>query len=247
MEPNLEITQNIAVNHIRNDLEIISQIIKNNSKVIDIGCGNGELLYWLKTNHNCQVQGIEICEKKAIEAVKKGVFVLNGEATHNLKYYPDNSFDYAILSQTIQATQDPKLILEEMVRIANFIIISLPNFAHLNNRLQLLFKGKMPVNKNIPFQWFNTPNIHFCSILDFEEFCQKLNLFIIKKTFLTNKNKFPKLLNYSFFANLFAQFGIFLISKNEIVENKELNFSILQLLKFFSSKNNPKNALNLKN
>lgn len=210
----MDITQNIISNQIRYDLEVIALTISDNSKVIDIGCGNGELLSFLKKHKNANVSGIEICPKKASEALSNGISVIQGDALKNLQYYPDNSFDYAILSQTIQAMKEPKTILQEMLRIANKAIISLPNFAYIKNRLHLLIKGRMPVNKNIPFQWYDTPNIHFCSIIDFEKLCLQLNFNIENRFFLTNIKLLPKYLSNDIMANLLAQYGIFVISKD---------------------------------
>lgn len=212
----MDITENIINKNIRYDLEIISEMIKPKSKVLDIGCGNGELLHFLKMQKNIDGRGLEISQEKLTEAMKGGISVIHGNADNDLSYYPDDSFDYAILSQTMQATNNPKKILQEMLRIANFAIISFPNFAYFQNRLHLAIKGTMPVNKNIPFQWFNTPNIHFCSIIDFEKLCQDLDFTIKKRLFLTNKKLLNKILSTQYLANLFAQYGIFLITKNQL-------------------------------
>ena len=151
---------------------------------------------------------------------------------NDLTYYPNNNFDYAILSQTIQATHQPKEILKEMLRTAKYAVISLPNFAHIKNRLYLLFKGTMPVSKTLPYKWYETPNIHFCSVEDFENLCKELNYTVEKKIFLTSKYKLASFLSHKIFSNLFAEYGIFLITKNdlaptfqeELVFNKERSF-----------------------
>jgi methionine biosynthesis protein MetW len=183
---------------------------------LDIGCGNGELLGYLKQNRNIDGRGIEISQKKVSEALMNGLSVIQGDAENDLSYYPDKSFDYAILSHTIQATQKPHEILQEMLRVAKYAIVSLPNFAHIKNRLHLLFQGSMPVNKTIPYDWYETPNIHFCSIRDFEKLCTKLNLEIQREIFLTNKYRFKGIFNNKLLANLFAEYGIFAIVKNEL-------------------------------
>ncbi len=209
------IGQNIVKRQIRYDLEIIAQLIKSKTKVLDIGCGDGELLKFLKKNKNVDGRGLEISQSQVSKALMGGVSVIHGDAEKDLTFYPDRSFDYAILSQTIQATHDPKKILEEMLRIAEFAVISLPNFAHIKNRLHLLFKGTMPVNKTIPFEWYETPNIHFCSIADFEKLCHQFNFSIEKKVFLTARHKLISFLGHGMISNLFAEYGIFLITKNE--------------------------------
>ena len=212
---NTAIGQNIIKHQIRYDLEIIAKLIKPNSRVLDIGCGDGELLDFLKKTKNADARGLEISQSQVSQALMRGLSVIQGDAEKDLTFYPDRNFDFAILSQTIQATQKPKEILEEMLRVAEYAIVSLPNFAHYKNRLHLLFKGSMPVNKNIPFEWFETPNIHFCSIKDFEKLCGDLGFSIKKKIFLTAKHRLLGFLGHDLIANFFAEFGIFLITKNE--------------------------------
>jgi methionine biosynthesis protein MetW len=141
---------------------------------------------------------------------------MQGNAENDLEYYPDDSFDYAILSQTLQATNNPDEIMKQMLRIAKFAIISFPNFAHYKNRFYLGVIGKMPVSKTIPYQWYDTPNIHFCSIGDFEELCENMNFAVNDRIYLTNNRKLNNFLGNKLFANLFAEYGVFLITKNEI-------------------------------
>jgi methionine biosynthesis protein MetW len=219
-----QIGQNIVRNKIRYDLEIISDLIKPKSKILDIGCSDGELLKFLKKNKKTDCYGLEVSQKKVSESLSKGLSVIQGDAEVDLEYYPDQHFDYAILSQTIQATSDPKKILEEMLRIAKYAIISLPNFANIKNRLQLLFKGKMPVSESLPYEWYNTPNIHFCSISDFEDLCAEMNLEIKEKVFLTSKHKLINFAGTRFFANLFAEYGIFLITQNTFAPTHQEEF-----------------------
>lgn len=210
------ITDNIVKHKIRYDLEIVADLIKPNSKVLDIGCFDGELLEFLMKTKNVDARGLEISQNEVSKALMRGISVIQGDADNDLSFYPDQSFDYAILSQTIQATKNPKQILSEMLRIAKFAIVSLPNFAYIKNRAHLFFKGTMPVNKSIPFEWYETPNIHFCSIKDFEELCQELNFSIQQKVFLTSKHRLISFFGHKMIANLFAQYGIFLITKSEI-------------------------------
>lgn len=235
------IGQNIVTNKIRYDLEIIAQLIKPNSKILDIGCSDGELLRFLQENKNTDGRGLEISQKQVSKALSHGLSVIHGNAENDLSFYPDHNFDYAILSQTIQAMHNPKKILQEMLRIARFAIISLPNFAHFKNRLHLLLKGAMPVNKTIPFEWYETPNIHFCSIKDFENLCRKLNFKTEKKIFLTNKRKLTGLFSCDAMANFFAEYGIFLITKNEFLATTQEEFVFGNHLKlaFCGTASNP--------
>ncbi len=170
----------IVKHNIRYDLEIIARLIKPNTKVLDIGCGDGELLAFLKHTKNVDARGLEISQQEVSKALGRGISVIQGNAEDDLTYYPTKSFDYAILSQTIQSTQKPKEILREMLRVANYAIVSLPNFAHIKNRLHLLTKGTMPVNKNIPYQWYDTPNLRCATISDFSELADEVGLQVIE-------------------------------------------------------------------
>lgn len=201
---------------IRLDLEIVANFIKEKSKVLDIGCGNGELLKHLKDTKKIDGRGLEILQSDVSEAVAKGISVINGDAESDLAYYPDNSFDYAILSQTLQAMHNPQEIIKQMLRIAKFAVISFPNFAHYKNRLYFGLMGKMPVSKTIPYQWYDTPNIHFCSIKDFKELCAKMGFIIKDRVYLTNSRKLDNFIGNRVFANFFAEYGVFLITKKEI-------------------------------
>lgn len=198
---------------LRYDLQIIADLISEKSKVLDIGCADGELLYFLQEHKQVQSFGLEISQNLVSKAIIKGLSVIQGNAESDLSIYPNQSFDYAILSQTIQATHNPPKILQEMLRISKFAIVSLPNFAFLQNRWHLMFKGEMPVNKHIPFQWYETPNIHFCSIKDFLKLCFDLNFLIEHQVYLVNNALLPNILQNKFVANLLAQYAIFLISK----------------------------------
>jgi len=200
---------------LRYDLQIIADFILPKSKVLDIGCADGELLYFLQQQKQVQSFGLEISQNLVSKAIIKGLSVIQGNAESDLSMYPNQSFDYAILSQTIQATHNPPQILQEMLRISRFAIVSLPNFAFLQNRLHLMFKGEMPVNKHIPFQWYETPNIHFCSIKDFLKLCVELNFSIQQQVYLVKNTILPSFLQNKFMANLWAQSAIFVLTKAE--------------------------------
>ncbi len=202
-------------NERRLDFQIITSIIDKNSKVLDIGCGNGDLLKLLKDQKNIDGRGLEISQICVSNAVARGISVIHGDAAQDLPHYPDDSFDYAILAQTIQAMVEPKEVMKEMLRIANYAIISFPNFAYLKNRLYLLTKGRMPVRKTIPYQWYDTPNIHFCSINDFKVLCQEMNFLIKEKFYLKSNGKEAGILRGKIFPNLLAEFGLFVVSRDD--------------------------------
>ena len=196
---------------LRKDLDLIANLVEDNSKVIDIGCGNGELLNYLSKNKNSKIQGLEINQKKVNKCVSKGLSVIQGDADKDLGLYPEKSFDYVILSQTIQATLEPKKILTELTRIGKRVIVSIPNFGFWKVRLDLLVKGKMPITSKLNSTWFETENIHLCTISDFTDLCDQLNLKIKQTvTIASNKQKMffgkPNKL-----ANIFAEEAIFLI------------------------------------
>ncbi|MBU6140599.1 MAG: methionine biosynthesis protein MetW [Proteobacteria bacterium] len=230
-----EIGQNIVKHKIRYDLEIISSLIRPKAKVLDIGCGDGELLQFLLREKNIDGRGLEISQTQVSKALMRGLSVIQGNAENDLTIYPDRSFDYAVLSQTIQATHRPKDILHEMLRVAEFAIVSLPNFAHFKNRLHLLFKGAMPVNKMIPYEWYETPNIHFCSIKDFEKLCKDEDFQVDQKIFLTARRLLFSFLGHHAIANFFAEYGIFLITKKGFSQNLQEEFAFKKASNLASS------------
>ena len=196
---------------LRKDLNLIADLVENNSKVIDVGCGNGELINFLSKNKNTKIQGLEINQKKVNQCVAKGLSVIQGDADKDLELYPDNSFDYVILSQTIQATIEPKNILIELTRIGKKVIVSIPNFGFWKVRLDLLFKGKMPITSKLNSTWFETDNIHLCTISDFIDLSDQLNL-EIKQTVTISSNKQKQFFGKpNKYENIFAEEAIFLI------------------------------------
>ena len=196
---------------LRKDLDLIANLVEDNSKVIDIGCGNGELLNFLSKNKNSKIQGLEINQKKVNKCVSKGLSVIQGDADKDLGLYPEKSFDYVILSQTIQATLEPEKILTELTRIGKRVIVSIPNFGFWKVRLDLLVKGKMPITSKLNSTWFETENIHLCTISDFTDLCDQLNL-KIKQTVTITSNKQKRFSGKpNKLANIFAEEAIFLI------------------------------------
>ncbi|MEC7734517.1 MAG: methionine biosynthesis protein MetW [Pseudomonadota bacterium] len=195
----------------RIDLNLIVNLVDDDSKVLDIGCGNGDLLNLLLNNKNIKGQGLEINQKKVNECVAKGLSVIQGDADKDLSLYPNNSFDCVVLSQTIQATQEPKRILSELTRIGKKVIVSIPNFGFWKVRLDLLFKGKMPITSKLDSSWYKTQNIHLCTITDFISLCNELHI-NIKQTVTLHSEKhksFPG--KPSSIENLLSEEAIFLL------------------------------------
>ncbi len=151
----------------RVDLQIIADLVEPKTRVLDIGCGDGALLSLLQARKGIDGRGVEISQGGVNECVARGLSVIQGDADRDLVYYPDGAFDYAILSQTIQATENPKLVLSELLRIGRRAVVSFPNFGHWSVRAYLLMHGRMPVTKSLSYSWYDTPNIHFCTIRDF--------------------------------------------------------------------------------
>ena len=170
---------------LRKDLQQIANIIPEGSRVLDLGCGFGELLHYLDDEKNVDGRGIEISQSGVSAAVKEGLSVIQGDADIDLEFYPDKCFDYTISSQMLQATHDPRRILKQMLRVSDKAVVSLPNFGYWYNRFYLMFKGRMPVSSTLSYQWYETPNIHFSTIKDFEELCAKMNIKIENQIYLS--------------------------------------------------------------
>ena len=197
----------------KKEFEIISQIIQNNKRVLDIGCGDGTLMEYLKFNQQNDVRGLEPQKDLVQKCIAKGLSVIEGDAEKELVQFPDKSFDYAILSQTLQAFLFPEKVLKQLLRIGKQTIVSIPNFGYWKIRLHLLFKGTMPITKNLPDEWYNTPNLHMCTIKDFFNFCSKKNIKLYKSIALhEQKTSTINKINLNF-KNLFSELGIFLIEK----------------------------------
>ena len=198
---------------LRADLQAIAEIVPNNSKVLDIGCGEGALLEWLAQYKSVEARGIEIDQEDVHKAMQAGLSVIQGDVNTDLSYYPDDAYDYVILSQALQALKDPSHVLNEMLRIGKRAIISVPNFGHWRNRVYLALKGRMPVTKQLTYQWYDTPNIHFCTITDFVELCESKNVRIEDRIFVNTQGTKVHFRGKGFLANLTGQQGIFLLSK----------------------------------
>ena len=197
---------------IRKDWDLIESLIKDNSRILDIGCGEGDLIQQLEKNLTAKVHGIEKSRELAIKGIAKGLNVTHGDAEKDLLQYSNHSFDYVILSQTLQAMIEPKKILKELLRIGSKAIVSFPNFGHWKIRLQLLFNGKMPITEGLPYSWYDTPNIHFFTLKDFQNLCSKMNIVIENSIGLTNSGKQFTINDSLIPANIITNEAIFLLS-----------------------------------
>ena len=197
----------------KSEYKIISDIITENTRVLDVGCDDGSLMEFLKKNKNIDIRGIEISKEKVQTCISKGLTVIEGDAEFDLKQFPDKSFDYVVLGQTLQAFINPELVIKELLRVGNKAIVTIPNFGHWKVRLNLLIQGTMPVTKILPNEWYNTPNIHMCTIKDFFKFSERMNFKIFKSLALMNKNVSTINSSNLLFKNLFCELGIFLIEK----------------------------------
>ena len=195
----------------RTDLELITSLVDKETRILDVGCGNGELLKSLKNKKNVKGQGLELKQERVNKCVSKGLSAIQGNADSDLSLYPDQSFDCVILSQTIQATNNPKNILIELIRIGRKAIISIPNFGYWKVRLGFATYGKMPITEKLSNNWYDTPNIHLCSILDFVDLCRELNI-EIEKTIVLNSNNIKSFNGApNSWSNFFGEEAIFLI------------------------------------
>ena len=195
------------------EYKIISDLIEKNAKVLDVGCDDGTLMEFLKKNKNVNIRGIEISKKKVQTCIAKGLTVIEGNAEFDLKQFPNDSFEYVVLGQTLQAFVNPEIVIKELLRVGNKAIVTIPNFGHWKVRLNLLFKGTMPITNSLPHDWYNTPNIHRCTIKDFVKFSKIINFKIFKSLALINENVSDINNSNLIFKNLFGELGIFLIEK----------------------------------
>jgi methionine biosynthesis protein MetW len=196
---------------VRADLALLAELITPGAKVLDIGCGDGALLKHLETTKNVDARGIEISQKGVNECVARGLSVIQGDADRDLVHYPDNAFDFVILSQTLQATYRPRDVVEQMMRIGARAIVSFPNFAHWRVRMALGFGGRMPVTRQLPYSWYDTPNIHFFTIRDFVDLCDELNVEIERSLALNRHGKRLPFVGPWWFWNLFGAQAVFLL------------------------------------
>ena len=197
----------------KQEFKIISNLIDKNTRVLDVGCGDGTLMEYLKDIKKIDIRGIEISKNNVQKCLSKGLTVIEGDAEKNLMQFPDSSFDFVILSQTLQAFLTPEIVIKELLRVGKKAVVTIPNFGFWKIRLHLLLKGTMQITKNLPDEWYNTPNLHMCTLKDFYNFCENRNIKLDQSIALKNdKISTINKLNLNI-KNLSAELGIFLIER----------------------------------
>ena len=197
----------------KQEFRIIADLIKKKTRVLDVGCGDGTLMEFLKNNKEIDIRGIEISKVNVQRCIGKGLTVIEGDAEKDLCQFPDESFDFVILSQTLQAFLNPEKVISELLRVGKKAIVTIPNFGYWKVRLHLLFKGTMPITRTLPDEWYNTPNLHMCTIQDFFNFCEGKKINLYKSIALHNLKSSQITVTNLKLKNLTAVLGIFLIEK----------------------------------
>jgi methionine biosynthesis protein MetW len=199
----------------RFDLQIIASWIEKGSKVLDLGCGEGDLLYFLKHNRDVKGTGIERKESRVARCIEKGLSVLQGDINVEILDYPDNTFDYVVLSQTLQQVYEPSELIKYLLRIGKKGIVSFPNFSYWRVRLQLLLTGYAPITRQLPYEWYNTPNIRVITLKDFRKFSRQVDFKIIKEVAINSHSHDRSGKIIKSWPDLYATYGIFLIGKDK--------------------------------
>lgn len=205
----------LTVSEPRIDHRIVAEMVEPGSRVLDVGCGDGALLDLLARTRGVDGRGIEISQHGVNECVARGLPVIQGDADTDLVYYPDDAFDYVILSQTLQATERPKDVLKHLVRIGRRAIVTVPNFGHYRIRLQFLLRGRMPITEDLPYSWYDTPNIHFCTIRDFVELSREPDVgAVMERASAINESGARLSLSVPWWVwNLFGEHGVFVLRR----------------------------------
>jgi len=195
----------------KKEFKVISELIENKSKALDVGCGDGDLMKYLFENKTKDIRGLEISKKSVQNCLSKGLPVIEGNAENDLMQFPKHSFEYVILSQTLQAFLNPEKVIKELLRVGKKAIVTIPNFGHWKVRLKLLINGTMPLTENLPYEWHNTPNLHMCTIKDFFIFCEKRDIKIFRSLALNQEEISEISVKNLKYKNLMSDLGIFLI------------------------------------
>ncbi|MDA9071944.1 methionine biosynthesis protein MetW [Candidatus Pelagibacter sp.] len=197
----------------KQEFKIIADLIEANTRVLDVGCGDGILMEFLQNNKKIDIRGIEISKNNVQKCIGKGLTVIEGDAEKDLSQFPDGSFDFVILSQTLQAFLNPEKVIAELLRVGKKAVVTIPNFGYWKVRLHLLIKGTMPITRTLPDEWYNTPNLHMCTIKDFFTFCENRKINLYKSIALQNLKSSTITDSNLPLKNLTAVLGIFLIEK----------------------------------
>ncbi|UXM95707.1 MULTISPECIES: methionine biosynthesis protein MetW [unclassified Bartonella] len=204
---------NLSASLSRVDFDVIASLVQPQTRVLDVGCGNGSLLELLIERKKIDGRGVELSQEGVDLCMARGLSVIQGDADSDLIYYPDQAFDYVILSQTLQATRNPKNVLDNLLRIGKHVIVSIPNFGYWRVRASLLFRGRMPVTKELPYSWYDTPNIHFCTIEDFLDTVRELNGNIEERVVLKRSGERVSFRLPEAALNMFGQQAVFLLRR----------------------------------
>ena len=203
----------VAAHPERIDLRIIAGFVTPGARVLDVGCGDGALLMRLEEEKQADGRGIELSQKGVNEAVARGLSVVQGDADHDLATYPDHAFDFVILSQTLQATYNPRIVLEQLLRIGRKVVVSFPNFGNWRVRGQFLLKGRMPITEDLPYSWYDTPNIHFCTVRDFMTLVEEIDAKVERAVALRGNGRIMNGAVRLRLWNALADQAIFLLSR----------------------------------